>query len=185
MKGSIRVLGVDDGFFKPKKKGKAALVGVVFRLDGRIEGIVKREINVDGLDCTSKIIQMCSGKFKDQIQCILLDGINFAGFNIVDVERLFKKTNKPIINVFRKMPRMKLIEKALSGFKDSSKRMKLIEKAGPIHAFKRIFFQCHGIEPGEAKKLLKKTIFYSNLPEPVRIAHLVASGVTIGESTHP
>ena len=186
MKQNIRVLAVDDGFFKPGKKGETILVGVVFRLDGRIEGMLKQTVKVDGLDSTAKIIKMCNkSKFRDQIQAVLLDGINFAGFNIVDVERLYKKTHFPIINVFRKMPRMHLIENALEKFKDSKKRLKLIEKAGEIHRFKNIFFQCHGIKPQEARKLLKKTVFFSNLPEPVRIAHIVASAVTLGESTHP
>ena len=186
MKDSIRVLAVDDGFFKPKSKGKTALVGVVFRLDGRIEGILKKEVTVDALDSTQKIVEMCKeSKFKDQVQCVLLDGINVAGFNIIDVDAFFKKTSLPIINVFRKLPRMKKIEKALSGFKDAEKRMQLIKNAGEIYSFKSIFFQCHGIKEREAKKLLEKTIFYSNLPEPIRIAHLIASAITLGESTHP
>jgi hypothetical protein len=186
VKSSIRVLAVDDGSFKPRSRGETALIGVVFRLDGRIEGVLGKRVKIDGLDSTAKITEMCNkSKFKEQVQCILLDGINFAGFNIVDVERLFKKTGKPVINVFRKMPRMQRIEAALASFKDKKKRLRLIEKAGRIYPFKSIFFQCHGIEAEKARALLKKTIFFSNLPEPVRIAHLIASAITRGESTHP
>jgi len=186
VKNSIRVLAVDDGFFKPKTKGSTVLIGVVFRLDGRVEGILKETVSIDGLNSTSRLVKMCGkSKFRDQIQAVLLDGINFAGFNVVDVEHLFKETGKPVINVFRKLPRMKKIEAALSSFRDGKKRMKLIEKAGPIHSFQGIFFQCHGIAPEKARQLLKKTIFHSNLPEPIRLAHLIASAVTLGASTHP
>ncbi|MAG21864.1 MAG: hypothetical protein CL943_00980 [Candidatus Diapherotrites archaeon] len=186
MKNSISVLAIDDGSFKPKSRGKTVLIGVVFRIDGRIDGILKEDVGIDALDSTKQIIKMCNkSKFKDQIKYILLDGIAVAGFNVVDVETLFKKTGKPVINVFRKMPRLNLIEVALNNFKDKPKRLSLIKKAEDIYSFKNIFFQCHGITPNKAKILLKKTIFYSGLPEPIRIAHLIASAVTTGESTRP
>lgn len=186
LKSSIRVLAIDDGFFKPKSRGNTVLIGVVFRLDGRIEGILRSDVNIDSLDSTAKMIEMCNkSKFKEQVQCILLSGINVAGFNIVDADKLYRKTKKPVINVFRKRPRMHLIENALQKFKDGKKRLKLIEKAGEIYEFRSIFFQCKGIAPEKARHLLKRTIFFSNLPEPLRIAHLIASAVTLGVSTSP
>lgn len=186
MKQFIRVIGIDDGFFVAKTKQKTILVGVVYRLDKRIEGIVSEKITVDSLDCTKKIIKMIKEtKFASQVSLILLDGINFAGFNIVNLNLLHKKTNLPIIVVFRKKPNMHKIARALSRFKDKEKRMSLIKKAGKIYCFKNIFFQCFAIEQKKARTILKKTIVFSNLPEPVRLAHLVASGITLGESTHP
>ncbi|MBN2067451.1 MAG: DUF99 family protein [Candidatus Diapherotrites archaeon] len=186
MKKLPRVLAIDDGFFRPRQKGRAILVGVVSRLDNRIEGILSGEVNVDGLDSTQKIISMLAkSKFKQQVSFLILDGVNFAGFNIVDVDRLFKRLSVPIIIVFRKMPRMEKIEKALGNFKDGKKRLKLIAKAGEIHSFNSIHFQVKGTDAKTAKSVLRKTIKYSKLPEPLRMAHLIASGVSIGESTRP
>ena len=186
MKGLLRVLAIDDGFFKPRQKGKVLLAGVVSRLDNRIEGIVSTTVSVDGLDSTRKIIEMLEkSKFKSQVNFLILDGLNFAGFNIVDLPKLSKKLGIPAIAVLRKRPRMQKIEKALSSFKDKSKRMKLIEKAGEIHTGKKIFFQCAGADRKTVKTVLAKTTKWSNLPEPLRLAHLIASGTTIGESTRP
>jgi len=186
VKGLLRVLAIDDGYFKPKKKGKALLVGIISRLDGRIEGVLSTSVSVDGLDSTSKIIKMLEkSKFKQQANFIILDGLNFAGFNLVDLQKLSEKLGIPAIAVQRKKPRMQKIEKALSGFKDKKKRMKLIKKAGKVHKGKKVFFQCTGADAKTVKTVLTKTTKYSNLPEPLRLAHLIASGLTLGQSTRP
>ena len=186
MKKLLRVLAIDDGYFKPRQKGKALLVGVLSRLDGRLEGIVSTTVKVDGLDSTAKIAEMIQkSKFKSQASFLILDGINFAGFNIVDLPLLSKKLATPVIAVQRKKPRMQRIEKALDKFKDKKKRMKLIEKAGEIHPSGKIFFQCSGTDRKTVKTVLAKTTKYSNIPEPLRLAHMIASGTTLGESTRP
>ncbi len=186
MKDFIRVLGIDDGYFKPKFSSKAVLVGVVFRLDGCVEGIVSEKISVDGLDATAKIVKMVlNTKYKEQISFILLSGANFAGFNVVDIKKLYSKTGLPVIAVQRKKPWMERIFSALKNFPDFEKRKKLFERMGEIHPFKNIFFQCFGIDTEQARELLSKTLFYSSIPEPLRLAHLIASGTTTGESTRP
>ena len=186
MKELLRVLAVDDGYFKPRKKGKTILVGVISRLDGRIEGILSTKIDVDGTDCTAKIIRMLKeSKFEKQAQFVLLAGLNSAGFNMVDLPKLNKALGIPCIVAMRKMPRMDKIEAALSRFKDKKKRMGLIEKAGKIFAGKNVFFQFAGTDEKTARAILRKTRKHSNMPEPLRLAHLIASGITLGESTRP
>lgn len=186
MKRLLRVVAIDDGCFEPRKKGKALLVGVLSRLDNRIEGIVSTKVSVDGLDSTAKIIEMLQkSKFKQQVNFVLLDGINFAGFNLVDLPLLSKSLGVPAIAILRKKPRMQQIESALSGFKDKGKRMRLIRKAGEIYKGKKVFFQVAGSDEKTIKTILTKTTKWSNLPEPLRIAHLIASGVSRGESSRP
>ena len=185
MKEQFRVLGIDDGHFEPRK-GSTILVGVLFRVDNRIEGIASTKVKVDSLDSTSKIISMIkNGKYHSQIACIILGGVNFAGFNIADIQKINYELNIPVIVVSRRKPRMEKIKKALLNFKDSKKRLKLIENAGKIHKFENIHFQTAGISLKQAQVILKKCSHHSNLPEPVRLAHLIASGVTLGESTRP
>jgi hypothetical protein len=186
LKGLLRVLALDDGFFKPKEKGSALLVGVVSRLDLRFEGLVSTCVEVDGLDSTQKIIDLVQGsKFGPQIKLILLDGLNFAGFNLVDLPKLSKELSVPAVAVLRKKPRMGEIRKALAGFKDKGKRLELIEKAGPVFEAGNIFFQHHGGDRKAIKAVLAKTTKNGNLPEPLRLAHLIASGISLGESTRP
>jgi len=186
MKKLLRVLAIDDGFFSPKKKGSAIIVGVVSRLDSRVEGILSSSVKVDGLDSTRKIISLLQkSKFKTQANFLILDGLNFAGFNIADLEKLNKELGIPAIAVMRRKPNMKKIEMALSNFKDSKKRLALIQKAGPILKAKKVCFQFSGGKEKEIKEILNKTGKHGNLPEPLRLAHLIASGISLGESTRP
>ncbi len=186
MKSLARVLAIDDGYFKPRQKGFAPIVGVLSRLDGRVEGIVSTKVKVDGLDSTQKIVAMVKKtRLGEQAAYILLDGFNCAGFNFVDLPRLSKELGIPAIAVMRKRPSIPKIENALRKFRDKKKRLALIEKAGPIHEGKNIFFQCSGLDEKMVKTLLAKTTKWSNLPEPLRLAHLIASGTSLGESTRP
>ena len=158
--------------------------GVIYRLDHKIEGVVSTKISVDSFNVTQKAVKLVNEcKFKPQLRYALFSGLNFAGFNMLDVEVFHQKTGLPVIIVFRKKPRMEKIFRALKRLSQPEKRMKLIEKAGQIHKFKGFYFQCHGFDERQAKTVLKKTLLHANLPEPVRLAHMIASGVTFGQST--
>ena len=102
VKREIRVLGVDDGVFVPQKRGKALIVGVVYRGGLWLDGVMHTEIEVDGLDATEKIASMIkSSPHYAQLRVIMLNGLTFAGFNIVDIKRLYGETGLPVIVVSR------------------------------------------------------------------------------------
>lgn len=188
LRKKIRAIGIDDGYFKPRTNGKTKIVAVLLRSDARIEGILCSDVTIDGLDSTEQIVKMLKdnhAKFLGQAEAVFLGGINFAGFNIADAGVLHEELKKPIIIVFRKRPSMKKIFRALARFSDAAMRIKLLKKAGRIYKAEKIHFQCIGIEPAVARVLISKFSIHSNLPEPVRIAHIVASAVTLGRSTAP
>jgi len=188
VKENVRAIGIDDGHFRPRTKGKTKLVAVLLRADSRIEGILCSDVEVDALNSTHRIITMLENnksKFLGQASVIFLDGVNFAGFNIVDVDVLQKELMRPIIIVFRRMPDLQQIFNALQRFDDSDVRINLIKKAGTIHKAGKIFFQCRGITPEAARKFIEKFSIHSHIPEPVRVAHLIASATTLGHSTAP
>ena len=181
-KKEIRVIGIDDSPFNKFKDKKILVVGVVMRGGSWVDGILSTRVSVDGSDSTKKIIEMINKcKFKPQLQCIFLDGIAVAGFNIVDVKELNKKTKLPVIVIIRKNPDIKNIKKTLIKIKKQQK-IRLIEKAGKVVQVDDIFVQLAGIELEEAKKILKIVCTRSLIPEPIRLAHLIASGIKLGES---
>jgi len=182
MKKEIRVVGVDDSPFKKFTKGKVLVIATIFRGGISLDGVLSTKVNIDGDDSTKKLIEMINKcKFKPQLQAILLDGIALGGFNVIDVEDLSKKTGIPVIVTIRKYPDFKKIEDTLKKLK-KHKKYALIEKAGPVYEFNKLYFQVTGIDIGKAKEILKITCTRSLIPEPVRIAHLIASGVVNGES---
>ncbi len=187
IKNEIRILAWDDGPFEFRTKGKDILVGVVFRGGVFMDGLLKTEIDIDGIDAEKNIIQITNKtKHKDQLRLIMLDGITFAGFNTVDIKNLYDKTGLPVIVINRKKPNFNEFKKALKKLPSSEKRLKAVKSAGPIHWVKiknkRICFQCIGISIKDAEKVIKVTSTRSLIPEPLRIAHLIATGIIKGES---
>ena len=181
-KKEIRVLGIDDAPFDKFKKGNVLVVGTMYRGGQWIDGILSTKIAIDGNDSTSKLINMINkSKFKPQLQCIILDGIALGGFNIIDINELNKKTRIPVLVVIRIMPDFKKIQAALKKLKKPGK-YKLIEKAGKVHKLGKVYVQVAGLKLEQAKQILKVTCTHSLLPEPIRVAHLIAAGVTTGES---
>ena len=88
IKKEIRILAWDDGPFEFKSKGKDILIGVIFRGGKILDGLLKTEVDIDGLDATEKIIKkVLKTKHKD-LRVIMLDGITFAGFNTVDIKEM-------------------------------------------------------------------------------------------------
>jgi len=185
IKPEIRVLGVDDGVFIPHSKGLVDVVGIVFRGGYWLDGVMRTEIEVDGLDATEKIASMIieSPHYK-QLRVIMLSGITFAGFNVVDIKELYSKTSLPVIALTRDLPKMEEIKQALENLPEKEKRWKAILNAGEIFEVQTregeepIYMQIAGIEREDAEKIVKITSTRSNIPEPLRVAHIIASGLT-------
>jgi hypothetical protein len=184
MKDEIRVLGIDDGYFLKQQKQSVLVVGAVLRGNRELDGVLSCSIEKDGKDATRKLSELVNNsKYKGQLRAIMTNGITMAGFNVLDLQELSRKTCLPVLSVIRKKPDHKKIERALDNFSDGNDRLALIKKAGEIYSHKSIYFQKAGLTDRRAREIIDKTILKSNIPEPIRIAHLIASGVTYGQST--
>ena len=181
MKKEIRLLGIDDGPFTKFGNGKVIVIGAIFRGGLWLDGILSTKVAVDGDDATEKLAGMVNRcKFKPQLHCILLDGISLGGFNIVDIQKLSKKTTIPVIVVMRRFPRLAEIHAILKRLGQKAK-LKFLANAGPIVKVGEIFVQLAGLEISKAREILKVACTRSNIPEPLRAAHMIASGVVKGE----
>jgi hypothetical protein len=185
IKPEIRVLGVDDGVFVPHSKSLVPVVGVVFRGGYWLDGVMHTKIKVDGFDATHKIASMIidSPHYK-QLRVIMLNGITFAGFNVVDIKKLYSKIKLPVIVVTRDKPNFKEIHEALTHLPRSEERWKAIMSAREIFETstrskrEKIYVQAYGLLKEDTRKILKLTSTRSNIPEALRVAHLIASGVS-------
>ena len=187
IKPELRILGIDDAPFPKKGEGQTLLVGAVYRGGDFCDGVVSRVIDVDGTDATDKVIDTLSKtRHREQLRVVMLDGITFGGMNIVDIHKVYKETGFPVIVVNRKMPNLENMKKALKNFKDGESRWKIIEKAGEIKAVSvknhKLYIQTSGIELHDAIEVLENSCTHGKIPEPLRVAHLIAAGVTTGES---
>jgi endonuclease V-like protein UPF0215 family len=185
IKPEIRVLGVDDGAFKQHVEGQVLVIGVVFRGGYWLDGVMHTKITVDGFDATDKIAAMitASSHYK-QLRVIMLNGVTFAGFNIVDVKGLNALTKLPVIAVTREKPDFASIRKALKNLSNSEERWAAILSAGePVEvstgrAGAKVYIQTADVSEEDAEKILRLTSTRSNVPEALRVAHLIASGIS-------
>jgi endonuclease V-like protein UPF0215 family len=186
IKKEIRILGIDDGPFKPHSKEQVLIVGAMFRAGAWLDGLLSTKIQVDGNDSTLKIIKMVNkSRHKSQLGVIMLDGLTFGGFNVVNVQEVFLKTGIPVMVIMRKYPSLEKIKKALKRFPDWELRWEAIQDAGeifPIENKENIFMQIKGISRDDAEKIVKLSTTRSAIPEPIRAAHIIASGIVNGES---
>ncbi|NJF26107.1 DUF99 family protein [Thermococcus sp. Bubb.Bath] len=189
VKPQIRVVGFDDGTFSFSSKlrrDKTILIGVVMKGSEEVVGVLSRWITVDGSDATDAMIDAVnSSRFKD-LRVILLKGITYAGFSVVEVERLHRETGLPVIVVVRKKPDLGAMEGALrKHFPDAEERISLLEKAPPIVELipEKLYFQAAGVPAETAAEIIRVTTRTGLTPEPLRLAHMIASAVMTGEST--
>jgi len=183
IKSEIRVLGVDDGKFTPHTEGSVIVVGVVFRGGCWLDGAMHTEIAIDGFDATEQISSMInSSPHCKQLRLIMLNGITFAGFNVVDIKKLNSATNLPVLVLMREKPDLDAIHKALSNLPRSDERWAMFLNAGEILKVpcrgKKIFMEIVGISEADAVEVIKLTSTRSSFPEPLRVAHIIASGIT-------
>ncbi len=186
MKQQIRLLGIDDSPFTFTDM-YATVIGVVMRGGQYLECVLKSQVSIDGDDATYVCKELIENtRHRKQLKVMLLDGIALGGFNVVDIEEIFSSTNLPVITVTRDKPDFNKIENALKkNFIDWEKRLTLI-KNGVIHkvetSYNPIYVKCSGIDIEEAKEIIKISTIRGAIPEPIRVAHLIASGITRGES---
>ncbi len=182
VKKEIRILGIDDSPFDKRKKGLVLVVGAIFRGGHFMDGVISTKVLLDGDDATHKLIEMINKtKHKAQLQVVMINGISLGGFNIIDIKELSRAIKLPVIVVIRKYPDFKKIYKALNkiGF---SEKIQLLHKAGQVYQIGKIFVQFSGIEFDAVKEIIKISCTHSLIPEPIRVAHLIAGGIVDGES---
>ena len=185
IKPEIRVLGIDDGVFTPHVKGLVPVVGVVFRGGYWLDGVIHTKVEVDGFDATEKIASMIinSPHYK-QLRVIMLDGITFAGFNVVNIRQLNSEIKLPVIAVTREKPNFAEIREALKNLPESEERWKIMKSAGKMFEVstrsenEKVYMQTSGILEEDARKILQLTSTRSSVPEALRVAHLIASGIS-------
>ncbi len=199
------MIGFDDGPFARDHRGDVLLVGVVAS-GTRVDGIVSGRIRRDGADSTRRMAELIrNSQFGQHLQALMLQGIAVGGFNVVDVQGLSRALEIPVLVVVRRAPDMNAVRRAL--FSDvpnqrprvpgAARKWKLIEQAGtlePLGASRRalkrtgltqpprLFVQRAGLSLPEARKLVEATTLHGNIPEPLRVAHLIAGGITTGRS---
>jgi endonuclease V-like protein UPF0215 family len=176
------VVGFDDGPFDRNRRGNVLVVGAVCART-RLDGVLSGRVRHDGWNATTRLAALVADSaFCGHIRAVLIGGITLAGFNVVDIHALAAQLARPVLVVARRRPRLEKIRRALEHLPGGERRWRLIERAGPMEPVGRVLVQRAGLTLAEAGALLAATTVHGNLPEPLRLAHLIAGGLTTGHS---
>jgi endonuclease V-like protein UPF0215 family len=118
-----------------------------------------------------------------QLRVIMTRDSIVGGANVLSLPTLFQETGLPVIAVSDSKPDMVRVKKAFKRIHPDSWESKydLLEKSGPIQTVEsrpgraKVFVQWAGLTFKQMVELVRKTATRSRIPEPIRVADLIAS----------
>ena len=178
------IVGVDDFPFARDHRGDVPIVGTVYSGD-RLEGVLSGRVRRDGANSTRELRRLIGdSKFAAQLQLVLLQGIALAGFNVVGVPRLSADLGLPVLVVARRAPRREAMRRALlEGIPGGARKWALVERLGEMEPVAGVYVQRVGLSREEALAVLQASARNGAIPEPLRVAHLIAGGMATGQSS--
>jgi endonuclease V-like protein UPF0215 family len=176
-KPGVRALGVAESFRQGQRS--SVLGGVVMRRDLVIDGLGIGRTSVGGDDATASIDSLYRKFRRNDINVILVSGAVLSLYNIVDVDELARRTKLPTVcltyketsgiegSIRRHFPEN--FEKKLYSYRRLGKRRKV--KLATGHA---VYVRESGMDDIEVKPILDMFTLQGSIPEPVRVARLLA-----------
>ena len=175
-KRAIRALGVAESF-RPTAK-KSTLAGVVMRTDLVVDGFVFGAATVGGEDATRAVLAMYRKLKRGDVNLIMLAGCIISRYNIIDVDEVARKSGLPVVcltynesggiedSIRRHFGRP---EGRLESYKRLGARSAVLLRTG-----KRVYVRNSGISDPDARSVLDAFTLQGGVPEPVRLAKLLA-----------
>ncbi|MFQ6010550.1 MAG: DUF99 family protein [Nitrososphaerales archaeon] len=178
-KRGIRALGIAESFNESVSKAHSILAGVVMRSDMIIDGFIFGSTTISGDDSTSEIIAMHQRLGRNDINLVMIGGAVISLFNIIDIEKVGRETGLPVISVtFERSDG--LIDPIKRHFPSGwEEKIKAYERIGNRDEIKlwtehSVFVRHYGVDLVDVRKTLDKFLKQGAVPEPIRLAQLLA-----------
>jgi len=171
---------------KSNIKPKATLVGVTTR-GIQLLHVSYGNIEIDGTNSTQEVLRLYKeNPYMNEIRLIMIDSPTLGGFNPPNPFELFEKTKIPIILLPDKKPKSVISEVYSKVFPEREEQIEVLKKLPPLESLmvsinqdpnisREIFFHVIGITKKEIVDLLNHLSEFSAIPEPLRLAHIIAS----------
>jgi uncharacterized protein len=177
-KKGVRVFGVAESF--KKNSTFSTLCGVVLRRDMQLDGVVLGKTLVGGNDATKQIISMFMKLDRNDVNCIMLNGLIISLYNVIDGEKILEATGIPVIGVTYQ-DSLGIEDRFFYNFSKSeaTKRLEEYRKLGNrVHLTLKTglttYVRSWGINPTKTLQILNSFIIQGKIPEPLRIARLIS-----------
>ncbi|MHB1492851.1 MAG: endonuclease dU [Thermoplasmataceae archaeon] len=191
MKQHSRVIGISSSGFNRDHDERAVLVFTLVRCPNILESIEYSSVAVDGDDLAERIIEVMKNYSELNIAMTLTGGIAAAGLNLYSPSAVFQGTTVPAVSISRKIPSTYAMAKAIEtmsrkkGMDPSNKLQILHELEIKKVTVKDVayFTASAGIAEKEIEYLLSSCLIVGLVPEPLRIARIIASGIFRGRDS--
>jgi len=177
-KKGFRALGISESFVKGVSE-ESILAGVVMRADMTIDGFTFSKATVGGMDATEKILEMYRNLKRDDINLLILNGCVISWYNVIDLHRVAEETDLPLICVtYNESTGLEKYFKELFP-QNWESRVEIYRKNKRRTAIKlstgyTVYIRFIGMKMEEAKGILNKFTSHGSIPEPLRVARLLA-----------
>jgi len=177
-KKGLRVLGIAESF---SSREYSILAGVVMRKDLRIDGVALSRITVGGNDATEGVLSIYRSLRRRDINVIMVSGCVVAWFNILDPASVFRETGVPVIVVTYEDSEG-LAPDICRHFPGDSRRLACYESLGEripctLHTGYTVYIRPFGLNTEDSFRLCQDFARDGKVPEPLRVARLVARSV--------
>jgi len=177
------VLGIDDGPFDKSVDANVPVVGVMMEGADLVEAVAVTKFPVDGADAAEYLADWIQGlRFASALHAVVLGGITIAGLGVVDIALLARRIGLPVAIVNRRFPENEPLIQALLAA-GLAQRIPIVEKSPAAWRLSDGVYVTHsGAQPDEIARILDAVRNKSQLPEPLRLAHLIGSAMVKGQS---
>jgi len=182
-----QVVGVDDGAFE-RRESFAPIAAALITLPERLEVARVGRVTVDGTDGTRRVVALVRALGPlDGARAVLVDGAVVGGFNVLDLDEVSRSLRLPVVAVTRRPPGFPLIRSALEKWfpRSAAARWRLLRAHRLFEVptgVRPIWAAAVGCSRADAIRLVQRTTVRGFWPEPLRVAHLIASA---GRSARP
>lgn len=159
------------------------LVAVLMQGASVVEGIAVTSFAVDGDGATQYLARWIGGlRWRPALHAVVLGGITIAGLGLVDLGGLSAALDVPVLAVTRRDTASSAVGRALvaAGLED---RLAILHRTPPARRVDDgLYVASEGADLEWAAGILRATRHRAQLPEPLRIAHLIAAALVRGQS---
>jgi endonuclease V-like protein UPF0215 family len=177
-KPGLRALGIAESY---SGRERSTLAGVVMRKDLLIDGVAFARVTVGGSDATDAVIRLIADLARRDINLLLISGCVIAWYNIIDPAAVQEATGLPVI-VATYEESEGLAGEILHHFPGDAGRLAAYLRLGDrtpisLHTGYTLFIRPYGISQGDATKICNDFTHEGRVPEPLRVARLIARGL--------
>lgn len=178
-KKAIRALGVAESFKKDQRF--STLAGVVIRSDLVIDGFAAGQLKVSGSDGTSSVMKLYRGLERNDINSVMISGSILSLYNVLDIDAIFQELGVPVIALSFNKATADIAANITTRFpaKIAKSKIAMLDKLGEADKIRlrtgyEVFVRTAGVSQSVSKRLLDKFTLQGAIPEPIRVARLLA-----------